>query len=264
MRPNIIKDSCFSMKKERGQVMIFAFAFVFFMLSSQSTIQAQIPDKFENLKVLPKDIEKSKLVSIMKKFTSALGVRYVNCHVGDASIGFSSFKFASDEKELKTKARFMLNMVNQINSELLVNLNTSEREKLKVQCVTCHRGQRRPVQIGDTLMSVYESGGIDTLVSKFKKLREKYYGSHTFDFGERVLIRIGSQIQTLGDMPGAIGAYRLNAVYFPESSQNFAQLAFVYLEMGDTTSAVENLENAVKYSPEVPWYKQQLEKLKGN
>ncbi|MCH7948246.1 MAG: c-type cytochrome [candidate division Zixibacteria bacterium] len=263
MRPNTIKDSHQSTRKVRGQVMIFALAFVFFLLAGQSSIMAQIPDKFENLKVLPQDITKSKLVSIMKKFTSALGVRCVNCHVGDASKGFSSFEFASDEKELKTKARFMLDMVKQINSELLVNLNTSEREKLEVQCVTCHRGQRRPVLIGDTLMSAYSNGGIDTLVAEFKKLREKYYGSHTFDFGERVLIRIGSQIQALGDMPGAIGVYRLNAEYFPESSQNFAQLAFAHLEMGDTTSAVENLENAVKYSPEVPWFKMQLDKLKG-
>ncbi|MCH9024983.1 MAG: c-type cytochrome [candidate division Zixibacteria bacterium] len=249
---------------KRGQIMIFAFAFVLLMLASHSFIQAQIPDKFENLKVLPKDIEKSKLVGIMKKFTSALGVRCVNCHVGDASIGFSSFEFASDEKELKTKARFMLNMVNQINSELLVNLKTSEREKLKVECVTCHRGQKRPVLISDTLMSAYSNGGIDTLVAEFKRLREKYYGSHTFDFGERVLIRIGSRIQALGDNPGAIGALRLNTEYFPESSMNFAQLAFAYLEMGDTAKAVENLENAAKHSPEVPWYKQQLDELKNN
>ena len=264
MRPNTTILSRLSTIKKRGQIMIFAFAFVLLMLASHSFIQAQIPDKFENLKVLPKDIEKSKLVGIMKKFTSALGVRCVNCHVGDASIGFSSFKFASDEKELKTKARFMLNMVNQINSELLVNLETSEREKLKIQCVTCHRGQRRPVQIGDTLMSVYKSGGIGSLVNEFKDLRDNYYGRHTFDFGERTLSRIGSDLQALGDMSGVISILTLNAEYFPESSQNYAQLAFAYLEMGDTTSAVENLENAVKHSPEVSWYKQQLEKMKGN
>ena len=264
MKPDISINSLLSTKKMRGLVMIFAFTFAFLGLAGQSFIKAQIPDKFENLKVLPEDIEKAKLVGIMKKFTSALGVRCVNCHVGDASIGFSSFEFASDEKELKTKARFMLNMVNQINSELLVNLNTSEREKLEVQCVTCHRGQRRPILISDTLMSVNNSGGIDSLVNEFKDLRENYYGRHTFDFGERTLSRIGSDLQALGDMSGVISILTLNAEYFPESSQNYAQLAFAYLEMGDTTSAVENLENAVKHSPEVSWYKQQLEKLKGN
>ncbi|MFQ5607583.1 MAG: hypothetical protein ACE5GA_06520 [Candidatus Zixiibacteriota bacterium] len=65
---------------------------------------AQIPDKFENLKVLPKDMTKPELMDIMKGFSSALDVRCVNCHVGDEEKGFSSFDFQSDEKALKEKA----------------------------------------------------------------------------------------------------------------------------------------------------------------
>lgn len=231
---------------------------------STSLIQAQIPDSFENLKVLPKDIKKPELVGMMKSFTSALGIRCVNCHVGDASKGFSSFDFASDEKELKTKARFMIDMVEHINSDHLAKFDTSGREKVKVECVTCHRGQVRPIQIGDTLMSAYANGGIEAVLVEFKGLREKHYGSHTYDFGERVLSRIASQLQVSGDIHAAIQVLGLNAEYFPESSMNFSQIAFAYLEMGDTTSAVKNLESAIQYSPEEPWFKHRLAELKDN
>lgn len=247
-----------------GSYVTFLVAAVFLLSVNYSLIQAQIPDSFENLKVLPKDIKKSELVGMMKRFTSALGLRCVNCHVGDASKGFSSFDFASDEKELKSKARFMINMVEQINSDHLAKFDTSGREKVKVECVTCHRGQVRPILIGDTLMSAYANGGIGAVLAEFKSLREKHYGSHTYDFGERVLSRIASQLQLSGDIPAAIQVLGLNAEYFPESSMNFSQIAFAYLDMGDTTSAVKNLESAIQYSPDEPWFKDRLAELKDN
>ena len=42
---------------------------------------AQFPDKFRNLKVLPKDISKHELESTMRGFAFALGVRCDHCHV---------------------------------------------------------------------------------------------------------------------------------------------------------------------------------------
>ncbi len=234
-----------------------------FLTASFSPVQSQIPDKFENLKVLPKDITKPELVGRMKKFTAALGLRCVNCHVGDAKIGFSSFDFKSDDKELKVKARFMLGMVEAINSDLLAKLDMFGKERVKVECMTCHRGQSKPILIGDALMTAYDNGGIDTLTAKFRGLRDRYYGTHTYDFGERVLSRIGATLEGLGDMPAVLRVLKMNAEYFLESSTNFAQIAFAYLELADTTSAIENLETAIKLSPNVSWLKMQLEKIKG-
>jgi thioredoxin reductase len=44
-------------------------------------VPGQIPDKFTNLKVLPKDISKQELQSTMRGFAFALGVRCEHCHV---------------------------------------------------------------------------------------------------------------------------------------------------------------------------------------
>ncbi len=45
------------------------------IIGGADTAAAQIPDKFTNLKVLPKDISKGELVGIMRAFSGALGVR---------------------------------------------------------------------------------------------------------------------------------------------------------------------------------------------
>jgi hypothetical protein len=91
-----------------GCVVAFATA-----LSTQST--AQIPDKFTNLKVLPKDIQKQDLVKIMRGFSNALNVRCIHCHKGDDPVDLSKVDFASDERENKLVARAMLGMTNGIN-----------------------------------------------------------------------------------------------------------------------------------------------------
>jgi tetratricopeptide (TPR) repeat protein len=48
-----------------------------------SQIFGQIPDKFTNLQVLPKDLGKRELLETMKNFTRALGVRCQFCHIGE-------------------------------------------------------------------------------------------------------------------------------------------------------------------------------------
>lgn len=69
---------------------------------------AQIPDAFENLQLLPKDINKGQLVGTMRGWATALGVRCTHCHVGpDNLVGMD---FASDDKPTKRTARKMLEM----------------------------------------------------------------------------------------------------------------------------------------------------------
>ena len=52
------------------------------LLLAPATANAQVPDEFTNLKVLPKDIGKRELISVMRAFSSALGVRCKHCHMG--------------------------------------------------------------------------------------------------------------------------------------------------------------------------------------
>ena len=50
------------------------------LLSWTGSASAQIPDKFTNLKVLPKKIAKDDLISTMRQFSIGLGVRCNHCH----------------------------------------------------------------------------------------------------------------------------------------------------------------------------------------
>ena len=76
-------------------------------LLASSPIYAQIPDKFTNLKVLPKDISKQELQSTMRGFAFALGVRCEHCHV-EKKAPEHGLDFAADDKDAKKTARLML------------------------------------------------------------------------------------------------------------------------------------------------------------
>jgi hypothetical protein len=96
---------------------------------------------FKNLKVLPKDISKEKLDTIMHKFTASLGVRCNFCHA------FSDGKpnFASDEKPEKDIARYMMHMTSEINTKYFNMNNSSQPDTISVvKCVTCHHGSPHP------------------------------------------------------------------------------------------------------------------------
>jgi hypothetical protein len=93
----------------------------------QATAQMKVPDQFENLQVLPKDIPKADLVRIMKEFTNALGVRCERCHVEAG--GEDAFKFAADDKESKKTARIMMQMVQDINAKWMVKVPREDSDE---------------------------------------------------------------------------------------------------------------------------------------
>src|SRR3954471_11981497 len=75
--------------------------------------QMKLPDKFTNLKVLPKDIHKDDLVRTMKAFSAGLGVRCDHCHV----LTSEKKDFAADTKPEKQMAREMMKLVHNLNTE---------------------------------------------------------------------------------------------------------------------------------------------------
>jgi photosynthetic reaction center cytochrome c subunit len=96
---------------------------------------------FKNLQVLPKDISKDSLDTIMHHFTKALGVRCNFCH----AMGNGKMDFASDEKEEKGIARYMIKMAAGINTTYF-NFEKSNRPDTinVVKCITCHHGYPHP------------------------------------------------------------------------------------------------------------------------
>ena len=107
-----------------------------------TTSFAQIPDTYTNLKVLPKDIKKARLMQYMKDFSKALGVRCHACHKGEEGQSLSTYDFASDENPRKDIARLMITMTQKINGEILKDFK--EGQFTQVTCHTCHRGQQVP------------------------------------------------------------------------------------------------------------------------
>ena len=124
------------------------YSFFFVILFSYLSF-AQMPDKFTNLKVFPKDISKEELGGIMRSFTGALGVRCSFCHVEEEG---QPDDFASDLKSSKQKARIMIKMTSDINNKSLSALKEYSDDVLEVKCVTCHRGVKVPEPLEDLLL----------------------------------------------------------------------------------------------------------------
>ena len=119
-------------------------------IKSASVVQGSQQDTgiFMNLKILPKDISKEQLDTIMNHFKTALGVRCNFCHV------FKDGKpdFASDEKEEKNIARYMMTMTGEINVKYFNFGNSTRPDTISVvKCITCHHGYPHP---GDTTMAM--------------------------------------------------------------------------------------------------------------
>jgi hypothetical protein len=99
---------------------------------------------YKNLKILPKNINKEQLDSVMHHFSASLGVRCNYCHVRNEDA--KTWDFASDDNKHKLVARDMMKMMDKINDKYFnvtggkKNLNA----QLMVTCYTCHHGSNEP------------------------------------------------------------------------------------------------------------------------
>lgn len=103
--------------------------------------------EFKNLQILPKDISKEKLDSIMKSYNKALGEKCNFCHVPLA--GFpDSLDYASDDEPMKKDAREMMRMTIMINKTYFNYDKVEKPEFLNtVHCMICHRGEAMPDEV---------------------------------------------------------------------------------------------------------------------
>ena len=97
--------------------------------------------KWENLKVLPKDISEEKLKELMRGYNKALGVKCNHCHAEGEN---GKLDFASDQKKEKDYARHMIEMTKNINSQYFNWNNDPNPENIEtVNCTMCHRGNTK-------------------------------------------------------------------------------------------------------------------------
>ncbi len=133
--------------------------------------------EYKNLKILPKNISKHDLDSVMHHFSQSLGVKCNFCHVNN---GPKDWDFASDAKPEKNMARKMMQLAIDINKNYFVQMemdmdmehgqmdkdhpdsmehhmdhmdmskmdttgmNNTQYMLMSVTCYTCHRGDAHP------------------------------------------------------------------------------------------------------------------------
>lgn len=204
------------------------------------------PDSFTNLKVLPKNIDQRTLIATMRGFALALGVRCTYCHVGpreDAPL--DSIDFAKDDKRTKKTARVMLDMVQHINGEHLADVPERPQPKVEVRCMTCHRGVARPRLLDDEIALVLADSGLAAAARRYRDLRQRYYGSGSYDFRENVVDDLARAEARAGRIDNAIGLLELNAEFNPTSPTIPFIEGEIYLQRGDTARAVAGWRAAV-------------------
>ncbi len=102
---------------------------------------------FQNLKILPKSIDKYQLDSVMKQYAYSLGVNCDFCHV-QTNNAMRDWDFASDENANKLVARDMMKMTSALNQTYFdVKPDTTFKTKLVVTCYSCHHGKEHPATI---------------------------------------------------------------------------------------------------------------------
>ncbi|MCW3463430.1 c-type cytochrome [Chitinophaga nivalis] len=91
-----------------------------------------------NLKVLPKNIPHEELMTVMRGFNTALGVKCGFCHAQQKEDA-KKLDFASDANPHKDVARDMMRMTRRINRKFF-----RESETMTITCYSCHHGNETP------------------------------------------------------------------------------------------------------------------------
>ena len=105
----------------------------------------QQPPGYKNLQILPKDISKQALDSIMDHYAISLGVKCGFCHVHNELR--DTWDMASDAKPEKQIARKMMLMEKGINATYFPAEEGEKNEQIiqAVTCYTCHKGEPMPL-----------------------------------------------------------------------------------------------------------------------
>lgn len=245
------------MGKTLGLIALMVFA----ALPAQGQESWSWPDKPSNLQVLPKDWPGIRLRPVMIGFTRALGVRCSYCHKGEEGKPLTTYDFASDENPNKTRARAMLRMLNDIETDLK-KIEPSGDQRVNMWCHTCHHGRPRPMTLPEELGEQYRKKGIKAALDYYDDLKKKYYSRGAYDFGEDSLNIFGYEILEKNDAASAIQIFQINAELYPQSGNVWDSLAEAYMKSGDMKKAQENYEKAVTLDPKNDKAKEMLKKIK--
>ena len=210
------------------------------------------PDNPENLQVLPEDTRGLELGRIMRGYAISLGVRCNHCHVGEGS-DLTQYDFAADDKLTKQKARVMIEMLAALNASLqpkLAALDPQGNPPLAVSCMTCHRKNTRPVMLEDLLNDALHNGGITAAESRYRELRDEFYGGFAFDFSAGTLSRLGEQLARERDFDAAVRLAELDIEMNGESPSLYWSLGNIQERAKLIQDAVESYRSGLAIAPD--------------
>lgn len=209
---------------------------------------ARADDELKNLKVFPPTIAKRELVDVMKQWSGALGVRCEFCHEQKVPGDFQSIDFASDKIGHKEVARRMFTMVRDLNGGPLPR--AAGEDDAAVSCVTCHRGLPNPATLDRVVLNATRDKGADAGVQKYRELRERYYGSGSYDFGPGSLQNVTETLAAdAAGLDAAVAMGRLNLEMNPDYAEGHVVLAQLLDQKHDRAGALAELELALKLDP---------------
>lgn len=236
-------------------VMKLPLTLLFALMTAAICVSAQVPDKFTNLQVLPKDIPKPELMNLMRSFSFSLGARCVSCHVGKDNGSLDGMDFAADDKDTKKTARDMLRMVAKINADYIP-------KSARVECVTCHRGISKPRTLQAALSEELEKKDLAAAIALYRDLRKQYYGGAQYDFSETSLNLLAESLGRQHKVKEAAAFMELNAENTALTRWGKNLLAMAHRANGETAKATADFQKIVDENPNDAWAKQQLTELK--
>lgn len=222
--------------------------------------QQQAP---KNLQVLPKNFTRGQVVQVMRGVAGGLGVRCDYCHVESPDGNFQNTDFASDAKDTKKTAREMLKMVMDLNQRVLPGMGRTLTERTQISCVTCHHGLAKPRTLQAEVEETYDKSGIDSAMTKYRTLRDRYYGRAAYDFGEFSLLDVADELRRKPEQrTDAMRILQLNLEFNPKSVATLTGLGTGSLQLGDTAAAIANFQKVVELDPDNALAKRMLGSLK--
>jgi tetratricopeptide (TPR) repeat protein len=208
----------------------------------------------QNLQVLPGDTTSATLRNTMRGFALGMGFRCSSCHVGEEGQPLTEYDFKSDDKPLKDSARLMMKMVASINTTHLAGLG---EDRVEVTCVTCHRGVNKPQLLGDVLAAVADAEGLDAMVSRYRELRQQYYGSHSYDFSDMSLSDAARGRAAAGHLDQATALLDLLLEDQPDSFMGQFAYAEIMHRAGQAEQAIDRYRKAIEANPQAAGFLQQ-------
>jgi tetratricopeptide (TPR) repeat protein len=235
------------------------FSLLLMLLALSAGTIAQIPDKFTNLQVLPKEISKADLVSLMRNYAGDLNVRCGFCHTGGDPNTLQGVNFASDENDKKKTARLMMRMVQSINNDHLSKLGM--KPAAQVTCLTCHRRNSDPRTMDVVLVESIKKDGAEAAVALYRKLKTENYGNGKYDFSDIPLNKVGEQLIDSDKIKEATVVLELDAELNPQSEWGRYLLGVAHATGNEKEKARTDFKKVLELNPKNGMAKKRLEAL---